>query len=109
MPALKPKNDFVRLNALPIEVGVTNLVYGPAKIGKTWFAGTAGDRVLYIDTGRGLDTLRSPGFKVKFKSNPIVYSVREKINFKWSVSQAEVFDEIGHGVEYGMEKFPQDF
>src|SRR5678815_521081 len=40
-----------------------SMVYGPSKTGKTFFAGTAGPRSLFINIGDGLDTLMSPLFK----------------------------------------------
>ena len=68
-----------RLLDLPVAETTTWLVYGASKAGKTWFAGTAGDRTLYVyfSVGEGIETLKSPGFKEAVGANPIVKVVEE--------------------------------
>src|SRR5260221_9632764 len=68
-----------RLAELSKDESVTGLIYGNSKSSKTWFLGTGGDRVLFVDTGEGLKTLHSPLFKKLVGSNPLVTSVREKM------------------------------
>lgn len=54
------------------------LVYGPSGSGKTHFIGTAGSRTLIINTGLGIATLQSKGFKQRYPGvNPIVETVVE--------------------------------
>lgn len=66
-----------RLSDLPVGESVTMLIYGPAGSGKTEFCGTAGDRTLIINTGLGIVTLQSKGFRTRHKSNPFIETVTE--------------------------------
>lgn len=68
-------------------------MYGPSKVGKTWFAGTAGSRTLIINTGDGIDTLLSPGFKAAHPEaeDIIIVDIREDVD----ADKAEAFDLVG--------------
>lgn len=69
------------------------LLFGASGAGKTWFSGTA-DRSLFINTGGGIDTLRSPLFKSKYPS------IRRKL-----VNIYETFDQGTIKKAVGFNKF----
>lgn len=104
--------QFYQLEERPAATDTLSiLLYGGAKTGKTFFAGTTGDRTLYIDTGRGLLTLKSPKFKEMLKGNfnPIVAEVREDTNEERLVTVPKAFDEVCDAIDEGLEKFPEKF
>ncbi len=69
-----------RLSEIEVGESVVMLVYGPSGSGKTHFAGTAGSRTLIANTGVGIVTLKSPGFKARHPGvDPIVETVYEGI------------------------------
>ena len=104
-----PPVTYNRLEELPRGESVTALVYGGSKTGKTWFLGTAGSRTLYIDTGDGVATLRSPLFKDKTSANPIVVSVREKIGPRGVPNLADAYYQVTDSIDYALANFPDDF
>lgn len=63
---------LTRLSSIPKAEAVSVLVYGSAKTGKTFFAGTAGERMLFISNGDGHSTLQSKCFKDRFKTDPFI-------------------------------------
>jgi hypothetical protein len=73
MPFVPPEAQ--RLHAMNFDESLTMLLYGGPGVGKTYFAGTAGDRTLYLDIGHGVVTLASPAFTKKHKSNPLVLQI----------------------------------
>jgi len=55
---------------------LTMLIYGDGGTGKTHFAGTFGNDVLYINIGAGISTLYAPRFKSKWGEwNPYLFNV----------------------------------
>lgn len=85
---------ITRLSDIKKGEGETFLNYGGSGTGKTFFAGTAGERSLIIDNGGGINTLLSPLFQSKYKVNPIVVTVSEGMNERGVFDTAQVFDEI---------------
>lgn len=78
-----------RLDELPKGESVALLVYGPAGSGKTELIGTAGSRTLIINTGLGIVTLQSKGFKQRHPGvNPIIETITEEV----LPDKAEAFD-----------------
>lgn len=72
-----------RLSDLPKGESVTLLVYGPAGSGKTELCGTAGSRALWINTGLGIVTIQSPGFKQRHPNvDPIIETVEDDLDPK---------------------------
>jgi hypothetical protein len=71
-PKLTPEDEFVeaqdtyfkfkRLRDRPKGEAWILLPYGRSKAGKTFFAGTAGPRTLFVNIGEGIETLQSPAF-----------------------------------------------
>jgi hypothetical protein len=83
------------------------LYYGPSKAGKTYFAGTAGARTLFINIGDGLETLLSPAFTSRYPEakDMIVVDIRE-LNPE---GFAEAFDLVGDAIHYALKNFPDKF
>lgn len=78
-----------RLNDLPLGESVSLLLYGSAGSGKTHLIGTAGSRTLIINTGLGITTLQSKGFRKHHPNiNPIIETVQEQV----LPDHAEAFD-----------------
>lgn len=101
--------EFKQLNELPRGEAQTFLNYGPSGSGKTRFAGTAGDRALFIDNGNGISTLQDPGFRKAINSNPIVVSLGEKLGPRGIFDSALVYDAICDTIDHALQKFPDRF
>lgn len=99
-PTTAPPVPFVRLNELPHGEATTLLYYGGSKTGKTWLLGTAGDRSLLIDTGDGIDTLKSKLFREKIGAKPLVVSIREKVGPRGIPEVADAFDLVSDVLDY---------
>lgn len=85
----------------------TFLFYGPAKSGKTDLIGSVGSSGLIINTGQGIDTLKSPSFKARqLKSGygfPDVLDVIEKIDPSTGIfAKAEAFDMVTDMMDWGL-------
>jgi hypothetical protein len=83
----------------------TCLVYGPPKSGKTHFAGTAGPRTLYINTGDGLETLRSPGFTKRYPEAKDMLLV----NVFEDKGELAAYDKISRAIGHAIEKLRDRF
>ena len=83
------------------------LYYGPSKAGKTFFAGTAGARTLFINVGDGLETLMSPAFTSRYPEakDMIIVDIRETN----PQGMAEAFDRVGDAIYYALKEFPEKF
>jgi len=106
------KFKFKRLlNRVPGEAWIS-MVYGSSKTGKTYYAGTAGSRTLYINIGEGTETLMSPGFtQARDKAgklvhegyNPIIVDIRE------APDVATAFDMTTDTIDFALKHFPEKF
>jgi len=99
--------NFYRLQDKPPLESSSTLVYGHSGSGKTTFIGTAGDRTLIINNGKGIDTLYSPGFIRKYGPvNPLVIDVRES----GPVSEgASAFNQMSGAISKGFLTLRDDF
>lgn len=91
--------ELKRLNEIPKAESINALGYGPAGVGKTAFAATAGDRQLFINNGMGLETL------YKFKVNPLVATV----GFDDIQDTAVMYDKIKDIIDNALDKNSSDF
>lgn len=66
-----------RLNEHHTHEGITTLLFGGSGTGKTFLAGSAGDRTLIVAPSNGIATLKSPLFKQMVGSNPFLEVVDE--------------------------------
>lgn len=98
---------FKRLSARKPGESWIQMVYGPSKTGKTFYAGTAGPRTLFINIGDGIETLESPLFKSKYPASREMITVEiQKMELK---SVDEAFDTICNVVDHALAKFPETF
>lgn len=63
---------LTKLSTIPKAEAVSILVYGGAKTGKTFFAGTAGDHSLFISNGDGHSTLQGKKFRELHTYDPFI-------------------------------------
>ena len=103
----KAKFRFKRLETYQPGESWVLLYYGPSKTGKTYFAGTAGPRTLFINIGDGLETLMAPAFTTKYPESKdmIVVDIRE-MN---PDGVSEAFDFVGDAIHYALKEFPDKF
>lgn len=81
------------------------LYYGPSKTGKTFFAGSAGPRTLFINIGDGLETLLSPSFTSRYPESKdmIVVDISEAGDL------AQAFDWTTDAIDHALKHFPEKF
>lgn len=106
-PPLVPEFHF--LSEKPKGEAQSFLNYGGAGSGRTRFAGTAGDRALFIDNGNGFSTLQSPAFQASVGANPIIATLNEKLGKRGVFESAEVHDAICDTLDFALEKFSDRF
>jgi hypothetical protein len=84
-----------------------SMVYGPSKTGKTYYAGTAGARSLFLNVGDGLETLMAPGFTSRYPDakNMIIADIRETR----PDNVAEAFDKLTDTLDHALRVFPDKF
>ena len=104
-----PEYTVSRVSETPPAETLRAIIYGGSKTGKTWYFGTAGDRTLIIDTGAGLETLRSPLFKKDVGSDPLVTSaLMEKIGERGYVTEAVAFDMVCDILDESLKLYKDD-
>lgn len=96
---------FKRLNERKPGESWILMVYGASKSGKTYFAGTAGPRTLFINIGDGLETLLSPAFTSRYPDSSKMVTV----DIRDSESISDAFDKTCEAIDYAFEKFPNEF
>lgn len=101
----EPEFTFKRLDERKPGESWVLLVYGPSKAGKTYFAGTAGARTLFINVGDGLETLLSPAFTNKYPDSAKMITV----DVSDSESVADAFDKTCMAIDQALSKFPDQF
>ena len=111
-PQLEKQVPFqvYRLSLLPKSESIAVLGYGGSGVGKTWFAGTAGDRTAIVDCGQSpLDTLKSRAFiETIGKIDPLIVPIRERLNSK-RIPLGKAFDEMCRATDYLLTKHLDDF
>ena len=101
--------QFVSLDDLEAYDTTNALIYGGSGNGKTFFAGTAGERTLYVNIGDGIKTLKSPLFKQKIGANPIVVNINEKLTSRGMVETATAFNMVGDTIDYALNHMSDRF
>lgn len=91
--------------------GIALLSYGASGSGKTWFAGTAGSRTLYLDIGRSTRTLKSKQFKTLFpETDPLIVEIPEDFDPTSPIPEKAVaFDTLNDVLEYQLRNHADDF
>lgn len=83
------------------------MVYGASKTGKTYFAGTAGPRTLYVNVGEGDETLLAPAFTQKHPASAGMISV--DIREMNPQNMPEAFDMVCDAIDHALKTFPDKF
>ena len=99
-----------RLSLIPKSESIAVLSYGGSGVGKTWFAGTAGDRTAIVDCGQSpLDTLKSRLFIERVgKVDPLIVPIRERLNSQ-RIPLGKAFDEMCRATDYLLTRHLDDF
>lgn len=103
--------DFRRLHEVPPGESVTWMAYGDAKSGKTFFMASARKRMLFINNGDGMETLRSPLVLSKYPevNDALTVTIREHYDDKGEPLLHARFDMISDAIDYGIEHFGEEF
>lgn len=89
----------VKLNDLPKEIAPQSiLIWGASGSGKTALMGSAGDNSLFINNGRGGETLRSKWFREKYKCNPTIIDIPSA-----SAKDDKSFSMVVEACEWGLQ------
>lgn len=99
---------FKTLGTYPVDDPWIMLVYGRSKAGKTYFIGTAGPRLLYVNIGLGVRTLQSPAFKERYPEAAEGIIVVDITGNKPG-SPTQAFDALVKSVNYALKNFPDQF
>lgn len=107
----KPPITIVKNSEVVDQESICMLGYGPAGAGKTFFAGTAGERAIIIDIGKGTTTLRSPEFKAKVGTNPTIVQLNESAYMPIDkiTSDNNTLDILTDTIDFLLEKHLDDF
>jgi hypothetical protein len=100
---------FQRANDLERGRGESWLIYGGSKEGKTWTAGTAGDRNLFISIGNGHKTIQSPAFRKVVGANPIIKIISESYDKYGCCVEPTALEALKAYIEYAFENFADEF
>lgn len=100
---------FHRVSDEPPKIYQSWLIYGGAKTGKTWFAGTAGTRALFISIGNGDATIKSPGFKKVVGADPIFHVIKENTDKYGICKEPTAFNAVQEYIEYALDNFADEF
>lgn len=95
---------FVQLNDIQPAESSTTLIYGGSKTGKTDFMGTAGDRMLFINNGLGIETFFGKRFKDR-PINPIVVTLKADEK----TEQYRVYDQIKDIIDHALDNLSDRF
>ncbi len=101
-----------KVSSLTISECLSALIYGAKGCGKTWFAGTAGDRNLFITVGNsitGLKTLRSPAFKDAVGADPWVVELHEELDEERMPVKATLLDQVCDTIDWWLANRHDDF
>jgi hypothetical protein len=101
-----------RLSDMKKSVCLSALVYGKKGCGKTWFAGTAGDRNLFITAGNsvtGVKTLQSPEFQEKVGANPFVVELHEELDENRMPKKATLMDQVCDTIDWWLANRGDEF
>lgn len=100
------ETQFERLEKLNKYEPTKGILFGGAGSGKTWTAGTCGDRCLYLNVGDGILTLKSPLFQQKVGAKPIIWPKSQEDWYK--IPDLEKFDATCEAIEWFIDHKRQD-
>lgn len=89
---------------------IITMFYGASGTGKTEIAGTAGNRALIINTGKGTSTLKSPGFKARHPNcNPLIVDIAETVSDHGYIEKSAMYDMVCDVLDEQLQKNPDRF
>ena len=106
------KHPGAKASEIFVDTPISAMIYGQKGCGKTWFAGTAGDRNLFITVGNslsGLKTLRSPLFKEKVGADPWVVELHEELDATRMPKKATLLDQVCDTIDEWLAERSDDF
>lgn len=104
--------EFKSFQDYPVAESLSFLWYGPAKSGKTFLAGSVGERSLYIDVGKSTPTLHSPAFIKRFgKFTGFYVPIAEEEPKEGFIvpDKATAYDRVCDCIDKALERIPDKF
>lgn len=107
MTKFSPELMVKTLDKYPLSnEGLTFLLYGPTKSGKTHIAGTFGSRSYYINIGNGFSTLLAPKFKSIYAK---LYNNEPYNPIRVDLSGDDLYTQVVEATDYALDKIPEQW
>lgn len=104
--------DFISFSEVEPAESVTSLIFGPSKSGKTDFSGSAGERSIYLDVGRGAETFHSQSYiQRRGPYKGFYFPIGEKGGGTNYIvpTKAQAYDQVCDIIDESIKKIPEKF